>query len=120
GHYLYSISSWPAMSSGVAPVDTDGDGMPDSWELDHGLNPNVADGNADRDGDGYTNIEEYINSFFSVKKPPVTPTSTPTAVITETPTTTPTATFTPTSTPVVTITPECHFFNNIQRSVCVP
>lgn len=40
-------------------VDTDNDGMPDSWEIANGLNPNVNDANIDTDGDGLTNIEEY-------------------------------------------------------------
>lgn len=46
---------------GVAPLDTDRDGMPDAWESERGLNPNVADNNGDDDGDGYTNIEEYLS-----------------------------------------------------------
>ena len=38
--------------------------MPDAWELAHGLDPkNAADAAQDRDGDGYTNIEEYVNSL---------------------------------------------------------
>jgi hypothetical protein len=42
--------------------DSDGDGMPDWWEIEHGLNPNdPADASKDSDGDGYTNIEEFIN-----------------------------------------------------------
>ncbi|MEM1001823.1 MAG: hypothetical protein AAGH46_04155, partial [Bacteroidota bacterium] len=41
--------------------DTDGDGMPNRWEAIKGLNPNVDDGKGDEDGDGYTNIEEYLN-----------------------------------------------------------
>ena len=44
--------------------DTDGDGMPDAWEKSHGFDPNnPADGNKDADGDGYTNLEEYLNSL---------------------------------------------------------
>jgi hypothetical protein len=42
--------------------DTDHDGMPDNWETKHGLNPTSAgDGALDTDGDGYTNVEEYLN-----------------------------------------------------------
>jgi hypothetical protein len=41
--------------------DTDGDGMPDWWEKAVGTNPQQADNNDDRDGDFYTNLEEYLN-----------------------------------------------------------
>ncbi len=45
-------------------VDTDKDGMPDEWEQQNGLNPNdPADANGDCTGDGYTNIEKYINAI---------------------------------------------------------
>jgi hypothetical protein len=44
--------------------DTDNDGMPDEWEVKNGLNPNdPADANGDLNGDGYTNIEKYINAI---------------------------------------------------------
>lgn len=59
------VGGYPAYSSGVGPTDTDRDGMPDSWETDHGLNPNNgSDAHQDRTGDGYTNLEEYINGIF--------------------------------------------------------
>lgn len=41
-------------------VDSDGDGMPDLWEIDHGLRANdAADAGADTDDDGLTNVQEY-------------------------------------------------------------
>lgn len=49
------------LAGGTTPTDTDRDGMPDSWELERGLDPNVADDKGDDDGDGYTNIEEYLS-----------------------------------------------------------
>jgi len=45
----------------AALTDSDQDGMPDGWENSRGLNPNVADDSGDDDGDGYTNIEEYLH-----------------------------------------------------------
>ncbi len=50
-------------------VDTDKDGMPDAWEKKYGLNPNDAsDAIKDCNGDGYTNIEKYINGINPKKK----------------------------------------------------
>jgi hypothetical protein len=50
--------------------DTDHDGIPDEWETTHGLNPNDArDGIADRDGDGFTNLEEYLGSLVGEFRP---------------------------------------------------
>lgn len=49
---------------GTPYVDTDKDGMPDAWEKANGLNPNdPSDANGDCTGDGYTNIEKYINGI---------------------------------------------------------
>jgi hypothetical protein len=49
--------------------DSDGDGMPDEWEIANGLNPHDAsDANADCTGDGYTNIEKYINGISTKVK----------------------------------------------------
>ncbi|MBO4850186.1 MAG: polysaccharide lyase [Prevotella sp.] len=50
-------------------TDTDGDGMPDEWEKSHGLNPNdPTDANDDLNGDGYTNIEKYINAIPTLSR----------------------------------------------------
>ncbi|MFB6320090.1 polysaccharide lyase family 1 protein [Saccharicrinis sp. FJH54] len=44
--------------------DTDMDGMPDSYEKKYGLNPkDASDANGDMNGDGYSNIEGYINGI---------------------------------------------------------
>lgn len=54
----------PAPAPGEPAADADGDGMPDAWERAHGLDPQGSkDAHADRDGDGYTNLEEYLNAI---------------------------------------------------------
>ena len=40
-------------------LDTDGDGLPDDWETKYGLDVTQNDADADKDGDGFTNAEEY-------------------------------------------------------------
>jgi len=61
-NHIEEVGGYPMMESGTPPVDSDHDGMPDKWELAVGLNPfDANDALGDRDGDGYTNIEEYIN-----------------------------------------------------------
>lgn len=50
-------------------VDTDMDGMPDKWEKANGLNPkDPSDALKDITGDGYTNIEKYINGISTKEK----------------------------------------------------
>lgn len=68
------VGGWPLLESGTAPADTDRDGMPDAWEDAHRLDPACADDrNGDRDHDGYTNLEEYLNSLCSEKRLPPVP-----------------------------------------------
>jgi hypothetical protein len=53
---------WPELKGGDAPADADHDGMADWWETARKLNPtDPADGNGDATGDGYTNLEKYLN-----------------------------------------------------------
>jgi hypothetical protein len=56
------VGGYPALASGTPYPDADQDGMSDGWEGAHALNPaDPGDGNGDRDGDGYTNLEEFLN-----------------------------------------------------------
>ena len=49
---------------GAPYQDSDGDGLPDDWEKKQGLNPsNPSDAAGDLNGDGYTNIEDFINGL---------------------------------------------------------
>lgn len=49
----------------AAAADTDADGMPDWFEGLYGFNARAADSAGDADGDGYTNLEEYINGIYT-------------------------------------------------------
>jgi hypothetical protein len=76
------VGGWPNLDPGTPCTDSDHDGMPNDWENLYSFNPNSSsDGNQDYDGDGYTNIEEYLNGTNprSGEPPPsITITSTPT------------------------------------------
>jgi len=56
------VGGWPDLAPGTPWIDTDGDGMPDPWETANGLDPAKADGAADRDSDGFTNLKDGLNS----------------------------------------------------------
>ncbi len=56
-------SAWPTLQSTAAPTDTDGDGIPDTWEQANGLNPNDATDGRVIGNDGYTPVERYLNSL---------------------------------------------------------
>ena len=71
GHIIDSqrdVGGWPTYASVAPPADSDHDGMPDAWEARCGFKANdPADGPKDRDGDGYTNVEEFLNETDPAK-----------------------------------------------------
>lgn len=61
--------SWEDLSSSKkAPLDSDGDGMPDEWERKKHLNEHDATDGATLAADGYSNLEIYLNALMSVHK----------------------------------------------------
>jgi pectate lyase len=58
------VGGLPPQVSGVAPQDTDDDGIPDVWEKLHKLNPkDSADGRALDPATGYSHLEQYLNDL---------------------------------------------------------
>ncbi|HYG21207.1 MAG TPA: hypothetical protein VEH04_00385 [Verrucomicrobiae bacterium] len=63
--------------SGIAPFnhpqgwDEDADGIPNYWEIQHGLDPAVTNHNSDFDADGYTDLEEYLHERAAFPAPGV-------------------------------------------------
>ena len=56
------VGGWPELRTVEAPVDSDNDGLPDAWERRFNPGGNLSwESASDADGDGYTNIEEYLN-----------------------------------------------------------
>ena len=65
--HISQVGGYPEYK-GTPYKDTDNDGMPDEWESKNGLNPkNAGDASLDRNKDGYTNIEEYLNSVVPIR-----------------------------------------------------
>ena len=60
-----SWSAWPTLASKEAPKDTDGDGLPDEWEKAHGLDATDPKDGKTIGADGYSNLENYLNSLVA-------------------------------------------------------
>ncbi len=63
GTALEENGKLPILANVAAPVDTDGDGMPDKWEQENGLDPNDPSDGAKATASGFTNLEIYLNSL---------------------------------------------------------
>ncbi|UCH11488.1 MAG: T9SS type A sorting domain-containing protein [Fidelibacterota bacterium] len=58
------VGGWPELHTYDVPADGDHDGMADDWEAANGLDStDASDRNGDFNGDGYTNLEKYLNSL---------------------------------------------------------
>lgn len=118
---IVNYTDWVAMTpqtySGTKDTDTDGDGMPDKYEDENGLNKNDATDALKKAQSGYYNIEEYANSLATVLDiPPATPS--PTRNPNDpTPTPKPTAKPTATPAPTATATPVPRYNINVSDSV---
>lgn len=62
-----AVGGWGEFKNGIAPADTDEDGMPDEWEKKNGLNPNDASDRNKTGADGFTMLEKYLNELAIVK-----------------------------------------------------
>ncbi len=58
----------PEIKGGATPVDTDHDGIPDTWETAHKLDPKSATDATALAKNGYTNLEEYLHSLTAPAK----------------------------------------------------
>ena len=57
------VGGWPELKSASAPPDADSDGIPDTWEIAHSLDPKNASDAAKLAPSRYTWIEEYLNTL---------------------------------------------------------
>lgn len=57
------VGGWPDLKAGEVPLDSDNDGIPDAWEIKHGLNPHDPTDAAKIGKSGYSNIEQYFNGL---------------------------------------------------------
>jgi hypothetical protein len=64
--YEKTVSAWPLLKSEPTAADTDKDGMPDAWEMKHGLNKqDASDALTHTLHKHFTNIEMYLNGLLS-------------------------------------------------------
>lgn len=57
------VGGYPEMKGGEAPVDSDHDGLPDAWEISHGLDPKDPKDAQKPAANGYTQLENWLNEL---------------------------------------------------------
>lgn len=57
------VGGWPELKGTDPPADSDGDGMPDDWEVLMKLDPELKNANGNELSSAYNNIEVYLNSL---------------------------------------------------------
>lgn len=71
GDVLDTVSypdDFPTFQNLTPPADIDNDGMSDAWEVTNGFIVGINESAGDADGDGYTNIEEYLHELAGVAR----------------------------------------------------
>lgn len=63
GHIVSGFGTLPAIAPGIPYPDRDGDGMSDAWETAHGTDPDRFDAWEDRDGNGWSNLDDFLNDL---------------------------------------------------------
>ena len=66
GNIITNCPSYPILT-GTPHQDTDHDGIPDDWEITHGLNPADSSDYTNTSSNGYTLLEEYMNNLIQMK-----------------------------------------------------
>lgn len=68
------VGGYPELATGTPALDSDRDGMPDSWEQQMGLDPNDStDASRPLEAGGYTNIELYLHSLLQSERSQIQP-----------------------------------------------
>ncbi|MBI2120227.1 MAG: fibronectin type III domain-containing protein, partial [Parcubacteria group bacterium] len=57
------VGGYPTLAAGTPVADSDHDGMSDAWESSHGLSSSDASDGAKTSSNGYTNLENYLNTL---------------------------------------------------------
>lgn len=57
------VGGWPVLKGGEPALDSDGDGLPDAWELKHKLDPKDDQDAKLKHKSGYTWLEIYLDSL---------------------------------------------------------